>query len=71
MRELGIGEDGELLEIERVNEACWLVHAEGNEMSPFEFSVEAEAKQFVGMLGRNRMSNRLEGMMSMRGNGDE
>lgn len=48
--ELGRGSDMELVELEKVHDACWLVHCEGNTQSPFEFSTEADARQFVDLI---------------------
>lgn len=60
----GIGEDGERLSLEKVHEACFLLHADGNTESPFEFSSEQDALNFIGLLGNFRMECRLEGLFN-------
>ena len=52
---LGLGAEGERVELEKVHDACWLVHCEGNTQSPFEFSNEVEARQFVDFLVMERI----------------
>lgn len=47
----GFGSDRERVEIEVIHPACLLVHCEGNEMSPFEFSDEAGARCFIRQIG--------------------
>jgi hypothetical protein len=56
---IGVGEDGEPLYIEIVHPACILIHAVGNEMSPFEFEKEKDVWNFVKMLCKFRLENRL------------
>ena len=56
---VGIGEDGENLWVEKVNNSCYLLHAEGNSASPFEFSSEDDAKQMAEMLSVFRMESRI------------
>lgn len=53
--EIGRGADGELLELERVHNACWLVHCEGNTETPFEFTTEQNARQFADFLVMERI----------------
>lgn len=52
---LGLGADGERVELEQVHNACWLVHCEGNSQSPFEFYSEKEARQFADFLAMERI----------------
>lgn len=47
---LGKGADGESVTLEKVHNACWLVHCKGNTESPFEFTSEKEARQFADIL---------------------
>ena len=54
--ELGKGADGEQVSLEQVHKACWLVHCEGNTESPFEFTNEKDARQFVDFLVMERIS---------------
>lgn len=44
------GEDGENLSLQKVHSACWLVHAKGNQMSPFEFEYLSDAEAFIQMI---------------------
>ena len=53
---LGQGADNERVELERVHNACWLVHCEGNAGSPFEFSKEEDARQFADLLILERLN---------------
>lgn len=53
--ELGRGADNERVWLERVHNACWLVHSEGNTQSPFEFETEKEARQFADLLIMQRI----------------
>jgi hypothetical protein len=54
-----IGQDGEKVYLEKVHNACYLVHAERNSMSPFEFFLEVDALRFVDILCKSRMAVRL------------
>ena len=60
----GVGEDGELVQLEKVHEACYLVHAQDNTESPFEFSALTDAEQFMSMIARFRMKDRLEAIVN-------
>lgn len=55
----GVGEDGESVKLERVHNACFLVHAEGNSESPFEFSDLSSAEQFMNLIAKFRMEDRI------------
>ncbi|MBW4677685.1 MAG: hypothetical protein KME52_27900 [Desmonostoc geniculatum HA4340-LM1] len=64
---LGIGQDGEPVLLEKVNESCYFVHCAGNEQSPFEFSEdvdprknEANARAFASFLGKLRVEKNME-----------
>jgi hypothetical protein len=52
---LGVGADGERVELEQVHPACWLVHCEGNSQSPFEFETESDARHFASLLWLQRI----------------
>lgn len=52
---LGRGADNERIELERVHNACWLVHCEDNTQSPFEFSSKVDARQFADLLVMERI----------------
>lgn len=64
--QLGIGEDGEPVIMEKVHNACVLVHCAGNSQSPFEFNgdagktAEENARQFAGFLYKFRLEKVLE-----------
>lgn len=55
----GIGQDGELVQLEKFHNACFLVHTEGNSQSPFEFFDLPSAEQFMAMIAKFRMKDRL------------
>lgn len=44
------GASNEKVKLEKVHNACWLVHCEGNSQSPFEFQTEKEAREFTQIL---------------------
>lgn len=52
---LGYGCDGEPMHLERVHNACFLIHCEGNSESPFEFEEEQDARQFANFLIMERI----------------
>lgn len=56
---VGIGQDGEKLTLQKVNDSCFLLHAEGNPASPFEFVSKVDAIQMAEMLSILRMEDRL------------
>lgn len=53
---LGVGQDGEPVLMEKIHQACVLIHCAGNAMSPFEFngdidkSAEDNAREFAKLL---------------------
>lgn len=55
IEELGRGADNERVKLERVHDACWLVHCDGNTESPFEFTNETDARQFADFLTMERI----------------
>lgn len=52
---LGLGADSEQVYLEQVHNSCWLIHCEGNNQSPFEFSSEKDARQFADFLAMERI----------------
>jgi hypothetical protein len=60
---LGPDMDGLPILVEKVNNACYLLHMEGNQQSPFEFSTEQEYKEFALLLNRFRMEERIEKLL--------
>lgn len=61
---IGVGEDGEALYCQKIHEACWLLHINGNTESPFEFSSERDVLNFAQIVGKLRMENRLEALIN-------
>lgn len=68
--QLGVGEDGEPVIMEKIHEACVLIHCAGNSQSPFEFNGDADAgtaeqnaRQFAGFLYKFRLEKVLEDMI--------
>lgn len=67
--QLGVGEDGEPVIMEKVHDACVLVHCAGNSQSPFEFNgdngktPEENARQFAGFLYKFHLEKVLENMI--------
>ncbi|MFM6138895.1 MAG: hypothetical protein ACKPCP_32965 [Sphaerospermopsis kisseleviana] len=67
--QLGIGEDGEPVIMQKVHQACVLVYCAGNSASPFEFNgdnnktAEENARQFAGFLYKFRLEKTLEGFI--------
>lgn len=52
---LGLGVDSERIYIEKTVHGCWLIHCEGNNESPFEFSSELQARQFADLVIMQRI----------------
>ena len=69
--QLGVGEDGEPVIMEKVHDACVLVHCVNNECSPFEFngdarkSAEENARQFAGFLYKFKLEKDLENIVGL------
>jgi hypothetical protein len=72
--QLGVGEDGEPVIMEKVHDSCVLIHCVGNSQSPFEFNgdycndgkwrnAEENARVFAKLLYRFRLEKQLEGMI--------
>ena len=67
--QLGIALDGEPVIMEKVHEACVLVHCAGNSQSPFEFNgdagktAEQNAREFASFLYKFRLEKVLEDMI--------
>lgn len=64
--QLGVGESGEPVIMEKVHDACVFIHCAGNACSPFEFNgdagktAEENARCFASILAVNRMEVRME-----------
>lgn len=58
--QLGVGEDGEPVIMEKLNKHCILIHCAGNEKSPFEFADEKSARQFASFLSKFRLEKVVE-----------
>jgi hypothetical protein len=50
---IGVGQDLEPIWLEKVHQACYLVHCLGNTMSPFEFSSWRDCQQFLELITPN------------------
>jgi hypothetical protein len=48
--DMGRGSDNEPVKLQKIHEACWLVHCEGNNQSPFEFMTLKDALQFISTI---------------------
>lgn len=59
MEFVGLGQDGEKLFLEKVSDSCFLLYAEGNDQSPFEFSQESNARQMIALLAKFRLESQM------------